>query len=482
MDFQETASMTLAERAKAMCDNPADYFGHSVTNMHLVPKADLADLQLEALRQRLAQLRQTVPMLQKLADSQGIDDLTQIDDVVPLLFEHTMYKSYPPSLLENGRFAEINRFLSKLCAYDLTTIDVSGCETIDDWIMTMDRESPLLIMHSSGTSGVMSFLPTSKAEWDKFGQCLRVSWIQTFGEDPADAYKDDIHVIFQNFRHGGAGMMRMCENLAKYIAGAEERVFAAYPGRMSADLLYLGAKIRAAQAKGNLSQLKVAPSLLARKAEYEHIQEDMAGHMVRFFLETAEKLKGKRVFFFSAQNHLWNITNACLDKGLRQLFAPNSIVNAGGDNYAKDGNVLPPGWRDTVGDVFGVTKTLASYGMTEVGGLHHRCEHNHYHFQPWVVPFLLDPDTSKPLPRKGRITGRGAFYDLGSETRWGGFISGDELTVDWDTPCPCGRTSAYIEEGSISRYSAKRGGDDKINCAATEAAHQDAMDFLTSLQ
>ena len=120
--------------------------------------------------------------------------------------------------------------------------------------------------------------------------------------------------------------------------------------------------------------------------------------------------------------------------------------------------------------------------MTEVGGLHHRCEHNHYHFQPWVVPFLLDPDTSKPLPRKGRITGRGAFYDLGSETRWGGFISGDELTVDWDTPCPCGRTSAYIEEGSISRYSAKRGGDDKINCAATEAAHQDAMDFLTSLQ
>ena len=80
-----------------------------------------------------------------------------------------------------------------------------------------------------------------------------------------------------------------------------------------------------------------------------------------------------------------------------------------------------------------------------------------------------------------RVTGRAAFFDLAAETRWGGFISGDEITVNWEDECPCGRKSQFIE-GTIERYSDKRGGDDKISCAATENAHKEAMDFLTSFE
>ena len=98
-----------------------------------------------------------------------------------------------------------------------------------------------------------------------------------------------------------------------------------------------------------------------------------------------------------------------------------------------------------------------------------------------AIPFVLDPDTSEPLPRLGRQTGRAAFFDVGCETRWGGFITGDEITVNWSDYCPCGRQSHYIE-GEIQRYSEKRGGDDKITCAATESAHQEAMDYLTSIE
>jgi hypothetical protein len=79
------------------------------------------------------------------------------------------------------------------------------------------------------------------------------------------------------------------------------------------------------------------------------------------------------------------------------------------------------------------------------------------------------------------VTGRAAFFDLSAETRWGGFISGDEMTVEWDQPCACGQTTVYAHDG-ITRYSQKRGGDDKINCAATAGAHQEAMSFLTSFQ
>ena len=139
---------------------------------------------------------------------------------------------------------------------------------------------------------------------------------------------------------------------------------------------------------------------------------------------------------------------------------------------------MPADWREQVCDFIGINETGMCYGMTEARALHHKCAFNHYHFAPWVVPFVLDPDTSRPLPRRGRTTGRAAFFDLGADTRWGGFISGDEVTVDWDTPCPCGQTTAWAEDG-IQRISAKRGGDDKINCAATESAHREAMDFLT---
>ena len=142
----------------------------------------------------------------------------------------------------------------------------------------------------------------------------------------------------------------------------------------------------------------------------------------------------------------------------------------------------PEGWRDDVLRFTGAKVLNESYAMSEiVGGVHTRCEEGHFHFAPTVIPYLLDPETSKPLPRHGRVTGRAAFFDLGAETRWGGFITGDEITVEWDKPCACGRPSYYVV-GPIQRYSEINGGDDKISCAATEDSHRQAMDFLTTLE
>ena len=474
-----SAFVTLADKAKAMCDDPAAFFNHSYTEMHSISREAVAELQLEALKQRFAQLRDNIPMLKMLADKQGIEKLETTDDVLPLLFEHTMYKSYPPVLLETGRFAEINKFLSRLSTFDLTGIDVSDCETIDDWIIRMDEESPLVIQHSSGTSGVMSFLPCSSREWDKHGECIRVSSLQTFGEDPKQVYKDEFNVIYPSFRSGGSGHARTAKLFAKHIAGTEDRLFTAYQGRMSSDVMYLAAKVRAAQAKGELHRLKISPALLAKKGEYEKLAADMPVYLANFFNDLADKLKGKRVFFWGAQNLLYTVAQTGQAKGLRNNFASNSVMGCGGDS--KDGVVMPPNWQQQVCEYAGVDRVRMCYGMTEVKGHHHKCQYGHYHLAPWVIPFVLDPDTSKLLPRKGRTTGRGAFYDLAAETRWGGFITGDQITVDWDTKCPCGQESIFIEDG-VTRISAARGGDDKINCAATEGAHKEAMSFLTNFQ
>ncbi|WP_176593365.1 hypothetical protein [Sphingobium sp. EM0848] len=470
----------IASQAKALCDDPAAFFEHSFTKMQSIDRDRLAALQREGLRQRFADLKDRVPMLKKLADAQEIAEMREIDDVVPLLFEHTMYKSYPPAFLEKGRFAEINKFLSKLTTFDLTGIDVSECQTIDDWMELMDRESPLVIMHSSGTSGTMTFLPISKHEWDKFGKTARVIALQEFGDDPSVMDEGgDFYVIYPYFRHGGSGHVRTCDLFVKYVSKTEERLLVPFPGRMSSDLLYLAARIQAAAAKGELEKLDISPVMMARKAEYEALQAEMPARLDAFFTDIAENYQGKRIFFWGAQNLLFNLVRIGQEKGLSRVFAPNSVIGTGGDS--KNGVKMPEDWRQQVCDFIGIENSKMCYGMTEVKGWHKKCSHGHYHFCPWIIPFLLDPDTSELLPRKGRAMGRAAFFDLGSETRWGGFITGDEVTIEWDEPCGCGQSTVYAMDG-IERLSAKRGGDDKISCAATEGAHKEAMSFLTSFQ
>jgi hypothetical protein len=77
------------------------------------------------------------------------------------------------------------------------------------------------------------------------------------------------------------------------------------------------------------------------------------------------------------------------------------------------------------------------------------------------------------------VFGRFAFFDLLPDTRWGGFVTGDAVTLTWDKPCSCGRTTAYVE-GEIRRYSTIRDveGEEKLNCAAAPEAYAQAIDFL----
>jgi hypothetical protein len=123
---------------------------------------------------------------------------------------------------------------------------------------------------------------------------------------------------------------------------------------------------------------------------------------------------------------------------------------------------------------------ISSYGMTEMNSFSVLCDHDRYHVLPWVTVFLLDIDTGRPLPRKGKQTGRAAFFDMTQDGTWGGLVTGDLVTLDWDRACECGRTSVALEK-KINRVSEIQGGDDKITCAATPQAQAEAMDFLTGL-
>lgn len=473
--------LSIEQKTQLLLNEPAALANYSQQAWNHLPRSEVDALQLAGLKHRFAELRERIAVLKKLADGEGVEHIEQLDDVVPLLFEHTVYKSYPPSLLEKGNFVQINRWLAKLVtpeiAQAITAADVSHCQGLDDWFQTMDVAVPQLrISHTSGTSGTLSFLPNGVREWEKTASLRKMA---VWNSDGPDTPAPELHTLYPYYRNGYLSHVRANDFLIAALLPDESHFHAAYPATLSTDVLHLGARLRAAHAKGTLDRLDISPQLLAKKKAFDQLQADMPQHLSAFFDSMAGELKGKRVYIGATWNLLHNMAKAGLERGLEGVFHPDSYIATTG---GAKGVVQPQGWREDVMRFTGARQINETYAMSEVvGGSHSRCEHGHFHLAPTVIAYLLDPHTSKPLPRKGRVTGRAAFFDLGASIRWGGFITGDEITIDWDQPCACGRPSRYVV-GPIQRYSEMNGGDDKITCAATEDSHRQAMDFLTTLE
>lgn len=472
---------TIEEQVELLLSDPVALVEHDLHTWKQMPAEQIDTLQLAGLKRRFALLRDRIAVLKKLADAEGIERIEQLDDVVPLLFEHTLFKSYPPSLLENNNFAAINRWLGKLVvpelAAQIAAVDVSACTGLDDWFETMDREVPeLCLSHTSGTSGTLSFLPCSTREFEKAAQVRKLyAWNMT-GADTPDP---ELHTAYPYYRKGYLSHLRGVDALNRVLLPDLTHFHPAYPSTLSSDVLHLGAKLRAAHARGTLDRLVLAPELVAKKKAFDQQQAEMPQHLAAFFEDIATRLKGKQVYIGGTWNLLHNMARAGLERGLEGVFHADSYIATTG---GAKGVVPPENWREEVMRFTGARVIHESYAMSEVvSGSHIKCEAGNYHFSHTAIPFLLDPHTSKPLPRQGRQTGRAAFFDLGADIHWGGFITGDEVTIDWEQPCTCGRHSRYVV-GAIQRYSEKHGGDDKITCAASEQSHREAMDFLNTLE
>ena len=102
-----------------------------------LPAAELEPLRLEAARELFAERREQIPVLRKRAEESGVAEIRSFHDLVPLLFAHTVYKSYPQNLVDQGKWSALGRWLKTLSVEDPTTVDVSGVRNVDDWIETM---------------------------------------------------------------------------------------------------------------------------------------------------------------------------------------------------------------------------------------------------------------------------------------------------------------------------------------------------------
>lgn len=451
------------------CDDPAEYFGHSLSRMHSVPREQLLEMQLSALQVRFSNLRKRIPILEKMADAEGIDRVDSVEDVLPLLFDHAVYKSYPAALLEEGNFNAMNRWLSSLSTHQLESIDVSECSGIDDWIDALLDRSPLAIGATPGADGAMSFVPISKSELERHAKTYSMVYLQNFKEDATQADQNELHIIMPGFRHPGDGYRHDMDLMVRNLLDDDEgRMHVAYSGRMSMDVLSLSIRLSAAEASGTPDAIKIPPQLLERKAEFERLRKGMPAQMEALVDKCVETLRGKRILIVGPWGLLHNLASKGLARGLENVFSADSAVLEGGSTEG-----APENWREDVCRFFGVPRIKGMYAMHEMLARNMKCEQGRYHLAPWVIPFVLNPETGQPLPREGKVTGRLAFHDLLVDTRWGGFITGDEVSTDWSAPCPCGQSSFFLE-GSIRRYSQS----DKIQGALRGRAFDKAMDQL----
>lgn len=440
-------------------------------------REQLEAIHLRGAQQRFDTLREQLPVLKRLAEEQGISRIDSIDDAVPLLFPHTVYKSYPLSILEKGHYDRLTRWLDGLTCYDLSGVDTSGIDSIDAWIKRLDESTPLRVLHTFGTTGKLSFMPRTAQHWITSNHLTAHYVLDWNGPDSGpDLLQARMPMVQPGYRYGAGATYRGVETMVQLWAGGDDNALFLYPNDyFSADIASLAGRLRVAEARGEQGKLELSPSLLARREEFAAREQQRPERMKQFLQTAIERFGGRDICLFAVWPILFEWAEDGLANGIRGAFGPNSLLMSGGGNK---GRVLPDDYREQIFEFLGYDRVFEVYSMSELMTGCPRCEHGNYHVPPVLVPFVLDPDTGHALPRSGTQTGRFAYLDLLADSYWGGLVTGDEVTMSsWDAPCACGRPGPHLH-GEIRRYSDKQGGDDKINCAGAPEAHDRAVEFL----
>jgi hypothetical protein len=451
--------------------NPAAWAAQPCEDLFTLSRSDVEQAQREALMGRFVSLRSSVAALDRLASNQGVERIESVEDALPVFFDHRVYKSYPLYLIENRDFARLNSWLQRLTAHDISSIPFDDVTTVDEWLQRLDDHG-MIMGHSTGTTGKLSFIPRSQAEWPAWSSAYFEAQKAAIG---VDLRYEQIPTFMPIYRTGHLFREKMHHLMAEASAGGEANRYVLYDYPISSDLLSLAGRLQGIE--GGLDTLLLDPALLEHYKDLiergRHRDEDVQ----QWFAKLVEEYRGQRIVIRGTGSDLVRLAMTGRDRGIVCDFAPDSIVVAGGGLKGFQG--APDDWQGYVIDYFGVDRICTSYGMSEVNGLAPKCREGFFHFLPYTVPIVLDDD-SEALPAEGVQTGRLALFDLLAETYWGGFISGDRVTMHWDEACECGWKGPRIED-DVQRHGQIEGGDDKISCAGTAAAYNDFMDFVAGI-
>ena len=220
--------------------NPRAWAKLSFDQLMTIDRTVVEEAQLKALQLRFKGLRDKLSALDTLAGKQGVDTIEQLNDVIPLCFDHRVYKAYPLTLLEKRQFGPLTQWLNRLTTHDLTKMSLEGLDSIDSWLTRLD-EFGMIVGHSTGTTGKLSFIPRSQAEWPAWADAYFNAFKSASGVDVREVA---IPTITTGYRYGHHMMIKMNTLFAKAAAGGDESRYNFQMGRVSSDLMSLAGRLQ----------------------------------------------------------------------------------------------------------------------------------------------------------------------------------------------------------------------------------------------
>ena len=425
-------------------DRPRELCLLTPTELARFRREDILDFQIAAAQKQLARQAGRIPVVGEMLDGRDPARFERMNDFVDVLYEDGAYKSFDPAFVEEGRFAPLTQWLDRYTSQDLSGVDMEGCADLTDWCRRLEAQADIFVCHSSGTSGTLSFVPRSRED-------------RNMAADYSAFNQRDLFTPFERndvtmFVLGPRRHYRITQCI---YDGLEERhginPVQAIPVYHSPEFYMTQGRLRKARAKGDMDAVNGDPIVAAHREEVEAYNRDLPMLTEQWTDNLIENFRGKRIMFQGTFDKAWAITLQFQKLGVTGAFAPNSVFALAGG--VKDGTVLPDDWMDQFQKATGVApgNMASSWGMSEITGGVPRCAHGQYHFPPTIIPFLLEPHTRNALPRQGVGSGQIALLELNSNDCWGGLITGDRGTINWDGECACGREGPFLDAASIAR-------------------------------
>lgn len=428
-------------------------------NGYHIPPEDLRDEQLAAADELFQERIGQIPLLKRRADDAGIKRIQSFADLVPLLFAHTVYKSYPQHFVDQGRWDAMLKWLQTLSVSDVSNVDIEGVRDVDDWVERLWAAGHA-VLTTSGSSGKVSFLNHTME--DRARKTLHIRQTQSW---PYIKPKPGRPVVWLGPMVG--------RNSAVEMAISIEKIWGEFGKTIALDEqpLLISEVSKTAAMRKKLADGTASPDEIA---EFEAVQTSRAVAAREEMARLADRILDMRhepLFMFGLWAQHLMIRDRARERGIPDGdFHPETVIfPAGGIKGIK----LPEDYREQVAAFYGPVIQIGNYGMTEMAQLMPRCSANCYHAPPGLILLMLDASGERLLGPEdavdGKITGRVGFLDLLYEGRWGGLITGDKASMDLSKICACGLPGPMLTD-QISRFS-QSGEEDHIGCAGTIDAY-----------
>jgi len=433
----------------------------SADNRFAVPFADLRATQIEAMNERFQGRKNAIKLLGHRAKEAGVAEVRTAEDIVPLLFPHTTYKSYPENWLREEKWERLGKWLATVSSHPIANIPLFGIRDIDDWIERLQGVGHF-ISCSSGTTGKSAMLIASQKdmEWSKVDTVNAFAWGS--GVKPAQ----DRRIM------GLAPVAYVPKNVI--IAEAQEKAFGD-PARSRFNYpvppLTVGALTKMVVLRKAIADGTAKPEDIADFERTSKERQVAMDNAIGIAADALIAVRHEKLHIAGLWNNLYHVAKLVREKGYGAAdFHPdNSIYVGGGLKRAQ----LPADYQEFVHETFNIPKDrhFQNYSMQELNSAMPKCrEGGRYHVPPWIVPLILNKDGDALVSHAGvgEVEGRAAFFDLSLDGRWGGVITGDKISLDYG-PCACGNAGPSVRD-NIVRF-ADLEGDDKIGCAGTVDAY-----------